>query len=1299
MADPIRVFDKYEVVRRLGAGGMGDIFLARQRGVAGFDRLVVLKSLRPDIAGDEGFLAQFLNEARVAATINHPNVVVVYEVGEYRGVYFMAMEFIDGVDLSAVLRASALSSQRIPLRYSMGVVHDAALGLDHAHNAGNEAGRPLGIVHRDVSPHNVMVRLDGLVKVVDFGIAAVSTTVQPKNRIQGKLRYMSPEQVRAEILDGRSDQFALGIVLWEMLTQRRLFSGATPRQIMEKVLRSEIPPPSQLVPDISPALEGIVLKMLTKDRTKRFVSCREVALALRELIQKSGAPTDQLVSRYTSLLLGAQVRDRIKNLAPEAVTISGLLDKTDRHCLSCGHKNSIRDRFCAACGSSLYRGASDGEVSDSMTRSGSEYVAELDLEKLGSGIASSSILDEATALNSMLSGERRSVVCVTGCASGLADSRTRAGKSLVALEAAMLRALEEAGSTQKAVVTEASAASFCLVLGGHARGSGDPVDALRLARRLARELPEIAKKLGVELELGLAVASGEAEVRVGTGGRTELHGELLAEARTLAALVAEQFPSTVVVNERLADRVASFTKLDPLVLREGTDQTPELRAFVLGGPIDFGSRAHSSFLGRSVEQIRAGELMVSAVQGQPGAIVFTSEPGLGRTRLLHELGRKAVARGMAPIFVATDHSGDATDFARSLLKTALSAMVIKEEGAATPHFLEGLEWVQKVGGMPKSLLARLKQELSEGRELAGASREEAQQLTATLVRGLRALCALRPLCLLADDLHHLDAPKLAFLTNMVRRGTSGRVALFGAADAVDAARVLQELPAMELSPLTDAMLLAIAATVTSGRSLPKEAQQRVLEHAGGSPGFAMMLTQLLVDQGGLEELEESWHITQRFATIELPRRLENLVEARLDRLNPETRDFLRVSAVQGFQFSPTLSARALGHDQETARRIVVEAMKSRLVEPGAGSRAFIFAQGSVRKVLLSRFLGEDLRKTHRRLAEVLLEKARRDDVDAMLAITHHLLEARAGDIAARYAGHTAQLLPNGEKAASLYEAALEFLAHQPPTPSTSEEEAERHHRLVARAISCLAGRDLVRAEAVLDRVTGSLPASLDPIGRAECLRQRALVRLELGRMADARLDLDTAEQLLPDDGQERLRAQIWCDQATALEKAGQLAAAAAKLLSALGHAPPSDEGGQLWVQSNALGRVYFRMGETERAGALFEAAFEQARSAQSLDGQTKALTNLATVRATSGDGPSALAVLAQATALAERHADPIAQARIAHNRGLILLGLKDPIAARESILEASSIAREVGWSEGIAATAQTLNAHAMPPRS
>ena len=279
----------YEVLEKIGTGGMGEVYLARQRMARGLERQVILKTILPELARHVPFVHQFLDEARVASTLNHPNIVSIYEVGESEGGWFIAMEYIRGVDLMQLMNAYWHDTRSVPAAAIAMLLRDAARGLHHAHTAVDAAGAALNVVHRDVSPQNLMVRVDGVTKVLDFGIAKSANRLETTmpGSFRGKLSYMSPEQASGDDLDARSDQFSLGVVAWELCTGQRLFHADSPMKTMRRLLAGVVPKPRSIRPDLPEALELVFLRMLRARREDRFPTCLEVANALDAWLSKT----------------------------------------------------------------------------------------------------------------------------------------------------------------------------------------------------------------------------------------------------------------------------------------------------------------------------------------------------------------------------------------------------------------------------------------------------------------------------------------------------------------------------------------------------------------------------------------------------------------------------------------------------------------------------------------------------------------------------------------------------------------------------------------------------------------------------------------------------------------------------------------------------------------------------------------------------------------------------------------------------------------------------------------------------
>ncbi|HET9992494.1 MAG TPA: serine/threonine-protein kinase [Kofleriaceae bacterium] len=278
----------YEILRKLARGGMAELFLARTVGPENFEKLVVLKKILPNFAENPKFVRLFLDEARLAATLDHPHIAHVYDMGKVDGNYFFTMEYIHGQDVRATLRRTARFDQKFPLDHTVLIVHAVAAALHYAHERRKPDGSLLDIVHRDVSPSNVLISYDGAIKLVDFGVAkaATSSVKTRTGTLKGKIAYMSPEQAKGSTVDRRSDVFALGIVLWEMITTQRLFKGDNDLATIQLIINSKPQPPRELRPECPEELERITMKALSNDPETRYQTAEELQLDLEELARE-----------------------------------------------------------------------------------------------------------------------------------------------------------------------------------------------------------------------------------------------------------------------------------------------------------------------------------------------------------------------------------------------------------------------------------------------------------------------------------------------------------------------------------------------------------------------------------------------------------------------------------------------------------------------------------------------------------------------------------------------------------------------------------------------------------------------------------------------------------------------------------------------------------------------------------------------------------------------------------------------------------------------------------------------------
>lgn len=274
-------FGKYLLMRKIAMGGMAEIFRAKTVGAEGFEKDIVIKRILPHYTEDEDFVKMFIDEARIAAKLQHANIVQIFDFNVLEGSYYIAMEYVEGKDLKKLIEDGVKGGVPLSPAQCVWIIMEISKGLHYAHTKADK-GKPLNIVHRDISPQNAMVSFNGEVKLMDFGIAkaASRSTKTVAGTVKGKCAYMSPEQARGKPLDGRSDLFALGVVLWEMLTHKRLFLGDTDFVTLSNVLKMEAPPPSSLNPEVPAALDQIVLTALAKDRDDRHADVEAFNRAL-----------------------------------------------------------------------------------------------------------------------------------------------------------------------------------------------------------------------------------------------------------------------------------------------------------------------------------------------------------------------------------------------------------------------------------------------------------------------------------------------------------------------------------------------------------------------------------------------------------------------------------------------------------------------------------------------------------------------------------------------------------------------------------------------------------------------------------------------------------------------------------------------------------------------------------------------------------------------------------------------------------------------------------------------------------
>ncbi len=321
-----QLYGKYALIDRIAVGGMAEIFLARQQGLEGFEKTIVIKRIRPHLGDKKSFVKMFLNEAKLAAQLTHPHIVQIFDLGKIGESFFIAMEYVFGRDMRRIVPKASTVHLEFPLVYALKVASSVCEGLSYAHTKTDNEGQPLGIVHRDITPENVMVSFDGAVKVLDFGIAKAAGQVEQTRAgdIKGKLAYMSPEQCTGRSLDHRSDLFSLGVVLYEWATGFKLFTGESDIAVLKAITEGKIYKPSYFRAEIPVQVEAILMRALERDPAARYQTAWEMQADIdRFLSANEFTPSNVHLANFVRQLFPDEMEEEKRRLSAQGTTVTG----------------------------------------------------------------------------------------------------------------------------------------------------------------------------------------------------------------------------------------------------------------------------------------------------------------------------------------------------------------------------------------------------------------------------------------------------------------------------------------------------------------------------------------------------------------------------------------------------------------------------------------------------------------------------------------------------------------------------------------------------------------------------------------------------------------------------------------------------------------------------------------------------------------------------------------------------------------------------------------------------------------
>jgi eukaryotic-like serine/threonine-protein kinase len=1305
-------FGKYSLIRKLGSGGMAEVFLARTPVAQGLAKTLVIKKIHPAFARSRQFVTMFVNEAKIALGLNHPNVIQVFDFGAVGETYFLAMEYVDGLDLLRLLQDLSKERRRLPVGLAAYIVQQVAKGLDYAHRKTDDFGESLSIVHRDISPQNVLLSWDGAVKVVDFGIARARDVHEDEGVIKGKFAYMSPEQARAEPVDCRSDVFSLGIVLHELISGRPMFPGKG-KEVLELVKAGAIPPVREHAPELPDALERIVHKALAYHRADRYQTARDLQNDLGRFQLEQAQHTGELLDSGALAQFLAQVVP-VERRRPGA------------------RPTPSRDR-------------------------GSQPATPVSVVPLSLGA-----LGDEPAASPAAHGARKYVYVIEGLLRGTAALERRVGADharrltaqfhQVARDVAFkLDTLIDQPRAEVPADGAAPADAIRVVVGLPVAGEDDASRAIRVALALVDALDGIGSDVEPELRLSVGIQRGVATVpRKPARGKAayELEEATCTFAQELAhhARGAEVLVGGRVYRAARADW--SFEALPAIDLpledtqsRVDEDTEPGVRrarVYRLRGPKERDQRLRDRARGAKATdrdlELKALRDAYRDVVGnrKKRHLVVVGDTGVGKRSLVTAFldglppGEAHVLRTSTRVGTALTPFGVIADLGRDLLGLAEGAEpreVARRIELALPLIFPAPGEVdgRDARGAAQVIGLLLGVRPTEGTGEAEIDpAERRQRVLQIMLRVEQRLESDKTLIVVAEDVHWCDQESMDVFSELLKIGTARPV--LGVATTRPEPRVLRaardagaELIQLdELGP--EARRRAVTDKLVPGHDADELVDQ-IVARAGGNPFFISEMVDALVERGilvadpahGAHPGLLRW--ARREAMMAVPSSIEDVLATRFDRLPPAEKETLLHAAVLGRRVAPpavsALTGRAATVDlDELVRRGLL------IADDGQ----FRFKNDMIMTVAYGLVAPEDRSRLHRVAAERIAGAAgyRAGQDDALIA-RHLELAGDATAAAARYlaaAGHAVdvggnadafrqltralRLLPPGDHerrfvAHSRREEILRRLARRPQQlreihALRKEAEALGDAEKVAHAHASLAqfyievGKAPAAARAALPLLEYAR-AHGDKLAEAEGLRLRAAVArligqndeaLRLGEAALAAADGDGAEHL-------RTRATILNGQGTTLWAMGRLEQAIEAYAEALviyrALRLPRLEARAL----NNMGIVFAALGEYEEALAHYKSALKIDQALGDRAGIAYKLGNIGQAYADLGDRDRAESYLGKAMKIAVETGDGSSEADAAVSLGQVKLARGDHDAATQLFergLELATAARE-----------------------
>jgi tetratricopeptide (TPR) repeat protein len=937
-------FGRYRLLERLGQGGMAEVFKAKSYGVEGFEKILVIKRILPELARSEDFVDLFIHEAKLAVRLSHANIVQVFDLGKATGevtdggrpadAYYIAMEYVHGLDLASALARARRLGITLPVQMGVYIASEVAKGLDHAHRRRDDSSRPLGIVHRDVSPQNVLLSFEGEVKVTDFGIAKARGALDkaaPERTLQGKFSYMSPEQARGENVDARSDLFSLGTVLYECVTGVNPFTAPTTYETMRRVQACEYPPVELLRRDAPPELVAILKTAMSPSPADRYPSAGAMYEALLAFLYAQG-------SRY-----GAH--DLAEFLA----------------------------RFRDSNDGVMAVGAAGGPLLDADGTAGQERTpVEVPTARPASSVRASLGGRHAAINRAVEMGERREVT-------GLVIELPRDVPFAVAEKAANL--VERWGGRVLRREAGHLAALF---------GLGDPDGRdTEMATRCALVA---LRSLDAENPPGIGLHIGRIHVtRSGEPTQDERLGSLFDAARDLAR-VREGHAA---ISTAAMRQVKSLFEFEPVTDADHAAVVPAVVVEAVRGREAFGR-----FVGRKEELRKIGEILAVATRRTCRVVTIRGDHGVGKTRLLHEVERRLRKGGYNVGFHTATCPPRGNEFPLSGIVSMLQVLSGTSEGDSDGRIMALQPRLRALGLQADEVTAVL---AALGARSPAPRGDANARLRQAFIRMVQSLCEDRAHAFAWDVAHAMDDESFALLEEVRRRLKHARLVIAFAARPgfSHALEKADNHVAIDLGDLAPGEVERLVALRLGVETAPDELLRFIRARASGHPLFVEEVIKGLLDVGAITVADRRV-VSMKLVgqDLALPKTLRGLVASRVARLAAPDRATLQAAAILGDPIDVNVLSSMLGQAMPALERSVAT-LKEQDFVVDRGPAGVGFASPVVPEIVADALTPDAAREMHAAAGQAL-EKVGGQASEHAARIARHLYESGDRERAATY---------------------------------------------------------------------------------------------------------------------------------------------------------------------------------------------------------------------------------------------------------------------------------------------------------